>query len=698
MADSLLSIAASALNAAQYAISVHSNNVSNADTDGYHAQTVNLSEAYVIGTSTGSLGTGVDVESVERSFSEYVEKMYLTESGLEERWATQAEWLGYVENIFNQSDEDGINAALAEFFQAWEDLTSNADDASTRSALLGVTTTLLTMLSDMAESLDEQTELINDEISDQVAEVNTLLDSLADLNASIQRDPDNNSLLDDRDTLVRELAEYMDVEVQYAENGQVTVYTDSGQVLVDGTKSYEIKYEGPKSWSSLTSGSTFEGSVYFDGSSSNEIVLEVVSAGTADGTGTAAQFKVSLDGGQTWLTDDDGDYILYTADDETGAVEVDGVSIWFGASDDSTATAGGELAAGDTFTVMAKSGVYWYENTSSFENITPLASSTGGDEDDRLTGGSLTGLFSARDDLIGDYAEELDAFASSLIWEVNYAFSQGAGTSNFSTVTGTYAVEDSTVALADSGLAFADELSGGSMTFALYDADTGEALGLTALDFSSVTPGQSTFDPDVHSLDDVAAAINATFSGGELTATVTNGVLTINAADGVEFQFAGDTTGLLAALGVNTYFTGSDASDIGVNAVVSSDVTRINAAVVDASGEVSDGGNDTASAICELQDKEVEITTLSGSSSTMTLAEYMNALVAEVGADSSTAQSNESYYAALASDLSDEQDSISGVNLDEELIKIEQYQRLYQAAANMVEVSNEMFDTLIAML
>ncbi|MBU1003081.1 MAG: flagellar hook-associated protein FlgK [Proteobacteria bacterium] len=696
MSNAILYTAASALNAAQYAISVHSNNAANVDTEGYCRQTVNLTEGSVVDTANGYLGLGVSSEEAERAFSIYIESMYLDESTDASRWSTEAEWLGYIENIFNQSDEDGLNNALAELFQAWEDLSAYPDEESTRAALLGAAESLNTILSDMSEDLQTQQELIEAEVRSQVTEVNSILDQLATLNIQIAREPGNNTLLDSRDILVRELAGYMDVDTQYAENGQVTVYLDSGQILVDGEKTYEIKYESAKSWASLTGDSTFEGTAYFEGESSSEIVLEVVNAGTVDGGAGAAQYRVSLDGGQTWLKDTDGNDLLYAADGESGAIEVDGVSIWLGDSSDSGTLASGSLAAGDTFTVMAKSGVYWYKNTSSCENITPLASSTGGDEDDRLTGGSLAGLFSVRDSELGQYVEELNAFAESLIWETNFASSQGAGLSNFSSVTGSYAAEDTAAAMADSGLDFADQLQGGTFSMALYDATSGDVLEVTAVDFTSVT-GQATFDPETDSLEDVAQAINDTY-GGQLTATVTNGQLSIAAAGGVEFQFAGDSTGILAACGINTFYTGSSAEDIGLNASVLSDTSRINAGVVEGTGQAAQGDNTVALALAELADKDLTISTLSGREKTLTLSEYLNALVAEVGADSSTAQANESYYTTLAEQLATQQDSLSGVNLDEELIKIEQYQRLYEAASSLINTSNEMFDTLMAMV
>ena len=697
MADQLLLTAWSSLTASQYALSVSSNNVANAGTEGYRRLSVTQSESIVIDTAAGSVGTGVTAEEAQRAFDEYIERMYLSEYAEEERWATQAQWLGYVENIVNQADESGVNDALAEYFQAWSDLAANPDDEATREALLGVTETLNSILKDMSEDLEQQVDLINTQAGSDVDAANDVIQSLADLNAQIQAHPNDTSLLNDRDLLIRELSGYMDVEVQYYDSGQVSVYLGSGQALVSGATAYEVKYEGPKAWSSLGGASSFDGGVYFEGSSSSEIVLEVVNPGIADGGAGAAEFKVSLDGGQTWLTDDSGDVILYTADDQAGAIEVDGVTIWLGAADDSSGTATGALAEGDSFTVMAKSGVYWYKNTSSFENITPLASAGGGDDDSRLTGGSLAGLFSARDDMIGEYREELDAFASTLIWETNFAFSQGAGLANFDSVTGTYSAEDTTSALVDSGLAFADELQSGGFSIALYDETTGESLGVDAVDFSSVTPGLSTFDPTVHTLEDVAQAINDTFSG-DLTATVTNGVLSIDGADGVEFQFAGDTTGILAACGINTYFTGSDASDIAINPTVLGDSNRLNAGKVDASGEVADGGNEVADAIAGLADEDVEITTLSGSTSTKSLSEYMNSLVSSVGSDSASAQANESYSTALADSLAEQQESASGVNLDEELVLIEQYQRQYQAASQMIEISNEMFDTLLGIM
>ncbi|WP_291498917.1 flagellar hook-associated protein FlgK [Desulfocurvus sp.] len=694
MADSMLTIGGNALGVAQYALSIYSNNVANASTEGYRRQTVSLADTGYIAVSGGLAGTGVCVCEVQRCFDTYIERQYLDESADAARWETASGWLESIESVFNQSSETGLDEALSAWFAAWESVTQYPSDLAVREALTAATDTLATVLTDMADDLDRQEELLNEAIGQDVDEANAITRRLGEINQGLVASPGDNGLLNERDALLRELAGLADVDVLYRADGQVAVFLGSGQTLVDGASTFELRCEGPRSWASLTSASTFDGAVYFDGSASSEITVQVVGAGGADGGAGAATFRVSCDGGRTWLTDESGNVRLFTADAATGAVTVDGVNIWFGAADDSGAAAPGALAPGDTFTVMPKSGVYWYENTSSFMNVTSL-SGAGADDTSRLTGGSLAGLLTTRDQYLGTWQDELDALASALVWEVNFAHSQGAGLTNFTTVTGTSAAEDSSAALADSGLAFAGRIQSGALSIALYDAASGEALGVADLDFSSLTPGVAVFDPAVHSLDDVAAAINAACPG-QLTASVTNGALAIAAADGVEFQFAGDSTGLLAALGINTYFTGSDASDIALNPLLA-DPSRVNASAVDATGDANAGGNTTALAIAALAGKETVVATSAGDARSSSLQDYFGTLVGKVGAATATAAFNTAYHTSLAESLYDQQEAVGGVNLDEELIRLEQFQRMYQTASTLIQTSMELFDTLIAL-
>jgi len=350
------------------------------------------------------------------------------------------------------------------------------------------------------------------------------------------------------------------------------------------------------------------------------------------------------------------------------------------------------LSGGDEFTIIPKTGLYWITTTGGAVNISPLE---GRDDLNRLSGGSLAGLMAVRDEYIGEYRDKLDGLANSLIWEVNRVHSQGAGLEHHSQALGEYAADNTAVPLDQSGLDFADRLSSGNLTLALYDAATGENLSLTSLDFSSVTPGTANFDPSVHSLEDVRDAINATFPG-QLTASIESGRLKLEAASGVEFSFAQDSTGLLAALGLNTLFTGGGAAGVEVDQDVLNNPSLLNAAHVNGSGEVNSGDNDTAQALADLASAALSIFTVRGRTSA-TLSGYFSGLASEAGRDIETAEFNQSYYQSLADDLSDRKESVSGVNLDEELTKIMQYQQYYEAAARLIQTAADMFETVMSL-
>ncbi|WP_147822315.1 flagellar hook-associated protein FlgK [Salidesulfovibrio onnuriiensis] len=677
----------------QGAISIHGNNISNVDTTGYTRRTVEFTSLPSVQTAVGRVGTGSTVDRITRHLNEYLESQYNEKMGGLTKWSTASEYLSSLEALFTQGETTGISASLANFWAAWEDLSSAPGETTQRTTLVSETDTLISLLASTAEDLEYQQLEMEQAISEEVDEINDILEDLAALNAQIPGQTDNLELLDTRDYLVRALAQRVDVQTIEQEDGQITVLTGEGLSLVDGDKAYTFSYESAQSSSSLYPTSDFDGSIYFEGSSNQEFTIEVVNGGYASGGGSAATFKVSLDGGKTWLTDDDGEPVYYTAGDTDNRIEIGGVEIWFGDESDSGTMAGTELTAGDQFTIVAKSAVYWESNSSGKVNVTPFADTTSSGS--RLSGGSLAGMLIARDSYLGDYTEQLDAFASSLIWEVNYAHSQGAGLDHWDYVLGSYQAQFTDRPISESGLDFEDYIEEGSFSLAIYDEDTGELLSNASVDFSSISPGISYFDPTVHSMEDVCDAIEATFPG-QIDAEIIDGRLSLEAADGTEFEFAGDSSGLLAGLGINTYFDGHDAASISINTYIEADSERVNAGHVNGAGEVNEGDNTIALALAELATKEVTITTIYGSVE-QDLQSYFDSLVSEVGGDVSTASTNAAYYSTLAEDLAEQQEEVSGVNIDEELTMLMRYQQSYAAAAKMITTASELFDIVLAL-
>ena len=689
MLNLIMNIGAGALRNAQSAISVCSDNVANASTDGYSRRTVDTVTSDSIYVSSLSLGTGADIETITRQMDRFVERQWLTANSDVSYWNSRTESLYSVESLFDEDDSYGLSTALGDFWSSINGLTEYPDSSASREELLASAQTLASTLSTLNAGLDESLLALEDAMADAVEEANTLIQGIAEVNGEIIGKEDDPVLADQRDQLIRELSSIVDVSVQYNENGSVTVLTAEGQTLVDGTLGRYFGLEPAGAEAVLTPDSAFDGQVYFEGDHNGELVVEFTSSGLADGSATAATYRVSLDGGQTWVTDDSGAPMDFTASGVENKVTVEGVSLWFGTVSDPTATPGTDAEAGDAFIITPKSTVHWFRTTSDSVNVTPLEG-----EDNRLSGGSLAGIASARDSVL-EYAKELDALAQELAWQVNYAYSQGASTEPLTYASANLGVNNAALPLAQTDLTFADRLSTGNLSLALYDETTGDALGVTALDFSSVTPGQASFDPEVHSLDDVAQAVNDTFPG-QVTATVTNGVLVLTAQSGTTFSFAGDSTGLLAATETNVLLNGDDASSLSVDSRLKADSSLVAAGAVDAQGVVASSDNSVAQLLADLQSTDVVLEGLTSNSS-QTLDEHLHSLAALVGQDVDQSARQHSYADTLAQSINDRSEEISGVNLDEEMTLLMRWQQSYEAAATLIQTANEMFDVILSL-
>ncbi len=692
--NNLLEIGKKSLFANQAAIQVVGNNISNANTEGYSRQAVRLEDGIYIDYTPGQLGTGVNAKEVIRYFDEFIESQYLTKSSAEARWSTLYDNLQSAEAVFNESNSDGITSALAEFWAGWQDLSADPGNESVRTALLGKASNLQQAIGAVADDLAQLQNGVDALIDTEVDEINAIMADIADINAQITITEDTgrnnaNSLRDQRAELVRRLAEKVDIT--YIDNGlgNVTINTTSGYTLVDGTEVFRLAFENvPTAIADQRATSTYDGEVTFSGSSSSEYTVEIVSGGTI--AGGAATFRVSQDGGKTWLKDENGN-TTFTASD-AGVLLPDGKgSLAFSAG------TGGTLVTGDRFTVLPNKTLFWYQTSSSKVNVTPQTLANGEDNTRRLTGGVLTGYFQFRDGSVGNYQEKLDAFASSLAWEVNRLHSQGTGTESFQEVIGTSRVGNDSFALgsAEAGLAFGDKLAAGNVMIHVYNETTGALEESKAIDFDGAADGVQNFNPAVHSLEDVVAAINDSFEG--ISASVADGRLQITAASGRSFAFGTDTSGLLAALGVNTFFEGTDAKGLAINATVLNNTSFISAGHVNGAGEMNEGDNTTAAAIAALQSKAVKVSTASGGTSSQSLGEFYSALVSRVGADTSSAKFNAEYQAALASDLKARQDSVSGVNLDEEMTSLIKFQHAYTAAAKLITTADSMMQVLLGL-
>lgn len=705
----LLNIGQSALNASQAWISVTGNNLANADTEGYSRQYVDQRDAGGLTTKPGAQGLGVNAQQIMRFFDSFLERSYVRQATNSARWDEQDTIMTSLENIFNESNRSGLSSSLNKFFTAWQDLALRPEDTATRESLLSYADNLSDMFGSTMDGIKAIQKEMDVSIGQTVDRVNDLSKAIADLNRQITSNTvdgvsNPNSLLDKRDQLVRELASLADVETIDNGKGNFRVQLTTGQPLVDGQSSYELRVMGPQAENRLTADSAYRGSVQFDGADSHEYTVEIVNGGSA-GDVPPPQFRVSLDGGKTWLRDDDGKELRFDITDSDGdgttdQVLVKNLKISFSAADN--------FHAGDKFDITPKDGLYWIEPTRGPENITPQVGFDGTDNLSRLTGGKLAAYYNIRDDNCGRYMDELNAVASSLIWEVNRIHSQGSGLGMLDYAQGQQRVEDITKALgsAQSILPFSDKLQAGNVNFHFYDKTTGDYKSSGMLDFDPATPGIQNFDPDTHSLEDVRDAINNMVDADgnplappPLNASIQDGKLIIetNPAADVTFGMGADSTGLMAALGINTFFSGDSADSLAVNSQVHSNTNLIASGQVNGQHQANAGDNATATAIGKLADKKITISTLWKTVDNQSISEYYANLVTTVGADRRLSKTNSEYHSALTNDLAERTASVSGVNMDEEMSNLIKFQHSYTAAAKLITTADQMLQTLLGL-
>lgn len=178
-------------------------------------------------------------------------------------------------------------------------------------------------------------------------------------------------------------------------------------------------------------------------------------------------------------------------------------------------------------------------------------------------------------------------------------------------------------------------------------------------------------------------------------------------ADDLSYAFAGDEdgdSGVAAALGVNTFFTGTDASTIGVNDVVS-DGDLLASGIMDReTGELASSDNTNANAMADtrydsMDMKKYTYTRGDGVTVTVTsttLDDYQASLVSSIGSTAAGIDSALDSSETLVYQLTTQRDSISAVSLDEEMINLTAQQQAYLAAAQLLKTVQEMFDALLA--
>jgi flagellar hook-associated protein 1 len=629
---SSLGTALSGLQATMAALQTTGHNIANANTPGFSRQRVDLQPARPLDLPRFQIGRGVTLAGIRRAVDQGVEQRLRDAQATLSDFGARSETLDRLEALFGALSGADLGAQLNELFAAIQDLSLHPENLSTRRAVLGNAATLSQSLNLLDRRIREFREQINGEVRTTVDGINRIVRELAEVNQQIVSAESAgldhgsaNDLRDRRGMLLRDLSTLIQVTAVETSNGDVNVLAGSA-FLVFGSQSFDLETR-----------STTDGGV-------------LVEIPVFSGQGTPVEVR----------------------------------------------------------------------------------------------GGKLQGLLRSRDEDLGRAGRDLDVLAHGLAFEFNRVQSTGQGLERFTELTSLRSVQDPSAELAIEGRATSvstlETLTDASLVGSAdptgrtvqilsgrnvletrvitgFDPATGTLFLDRALPQSlesndryqikelpfpvvngsfdvvvtnEVTGVQQSFSVTIDldrigtdtTWNDVVAQLDAIPSLS--AASTTDGRLRLRSASNeLRFSFARDTSGFLAAAGLNAFFSGSTAGDLAVNDAVDARPQLLSGAQ---SGRPGDNSN--VLAFAALRD-------LSVMDDGSTFEDFYRDLVAGLGVQAGEFKDRLDTQASLALQLENQREQVSGVNIDEEAVNMIEFQRAFQASARFIGVIDDLLNTLI---
>lgn len=598
------------------AISTAGHNISNANTEGYSRQRVQLKEFDPLYRSdlerperAGMIGQGIDVQSITRIRDEMLDQRITAQQNQESYWDTRSKYYTMIEQIYNEPDEVSIRSNMDKFWESWQELSINPESQAARQAVVTRGESLSDSIKSKWENLMGVGSLINSDIDSTVKQINSYANQIAAVNSEIVRSRgvgDNpNDLLDRRDLLVDKLSKLANITTDRRDPDEFMVHLD-GKVLVQG--------------------------------------------------GVARNFDLVS------LTDNNGYEKLVWADTREDA-----------------SVSGGTLGA-----LIELRDVDVRNEIQSLNTMTMNFSDLVNDVHRNAYGANnVTGL---------------DFFTQhSFVENVNGNFDRnGDGVLDHSYIfrfTGTTTLNPQEQIGFEGVMTFSGP--SGNVQVPYHPTDTVETVinrindsngeVKAYLDRNNNLVLKGTTAQNVENPDFVIRHVED--SGFFLTGY--SGILAASGADGA-YDFArADAVDSLAGAQFAVSPVLNPAGYIEVNGVIKNDVKSVAAAFRDDSGNVNAGDGRAAVEIASIRNTKVMI------GHERTLDDYFADSVTNVGLKGEQAENNLKSHMAIMNDLRTMRDSISGVNIDEELSDIIKFQHGYNAAAKFVTIWDSLIDTVI---
>ncbi|EIS96333.1 flagellar biosynthesis protein, hook-filament junction protein 1 [Yersinia pestis] len=240
-----MNTAMSGLNAAQYALSTVSNNITNFQVAGYNRQNTVFAQNGGTITSAGFIGNGVTVTGVNREYNAFITNQLRASQTQSSGLATYYQQISQIDNLLSNASNN-LSTTMQDFFSNLQNLVSNADDDAARKTVLGKAEGLVNQFQNADKYLRDMDDGVNQKITDSATQINNYAEQIAKLNDQITRlrgssGSEPNALLDQRDQLVTELNQIMAVTVTQQDGDAYNVSFAGGLSLVQGPNAYKVE-------------------------------------------------------------------------------------------------------------------------------------------------------------------------------------------------------------------------------------------------------------------------------------------------------------------------------------------------------------------------------------------------------------------------------------------------------------------------
>ena len=240
---SLLNIGSRAMTASYAALQTTGHNIANASVQGYSRQRVELATAEGQTTVAGYLGRGVDVESVSRAHDTFLTREAASTRSLAAMDRARMESLRRLEEVFTPG-ELGIGHAAGQFLNAMVDLASRPADDATRQVVLARAAEAADRFKGASQRMDAIQDDLSSALRDGVVRVNALAESIARINQKVVSMRGESQapldLLDERDRLISQLSEKLQINTVTGEDGAMAVFIAGGRPLVMGVSTRSL--------------------------------------------------------------------------------------------------------------------------------------------------------------------------------------------------------------------------------------------------------------------------------------------------------------------------------------------------------------------------------------------------------------------------------------------------------------------------